>query len=80
MDEKFIEMAEEHAENIRAGQQAKISEKAIPSVDLTPDQYIRTDCLRCGEDLIEFRMKKGLVRCTECESKLEKHLKTTYGR
>lgn len=68
MDERVWELAAELAEKENASGVALASKKALPSSDLTPDQYKAVDCEECEEPLPEFRKQKGLVLCTHCQS------------
>lgn len=72
LDEKYVEMAEALENSQRSYSVANSSAKALPDTDLTPDQYVRTDCEECGDDLPVFRMQKGCHRCTLCQTIFER--------
>lgn len=67
MNERDLEMAEALTDAMRDEQQKACATAALPDVDLTPEQYLRLDCQDCGDDLPEFRMKKGRILCTSCQ-------------
>jgi ribosomal protein L37AE/L43A len=68
MDEKFMEQASEMAEKANSSGVALCSKLAIPSKDLEPHQYKQEHCESCGEELEEFRKKKGQIICVPCKS------------
>ena len=72
MDESHLEMAEALEASQRNWAIAQSSNRAIPSLDLTSEQYKQLNCEDCGEDLEDFRLKKGCVRCTLCQTKRER--------
>ena len=72
MDESHLEMAEALEASQRNWAIAQSSHRAIPSIDLTPEQYRQFECKDCGEDLEDFRLKKGCLRCTHCQTKRER--------
>ncbi|WCD44175.1 hypothetical protein Lumi_036 [Xylophilus phage Lumi] len=73
MDERFLEVAceQEEAERRFAADQATKG-GVIPTKDLEPHEYKTTWCDDCGDDLEEFRMKKGRTLCVICQGKKEK--------
>ena len=72
MDDNFIEAAEASIMARTASQIELVSRKAISSEDLSPEEFIVTECDECGDDLPFFRMQKGLRLCVACQSKLER--------
>ena len=72
MDEKYLEMAGALAEGEVGAGVAVCASRAFPKEDLKPEKYLRTTCVECEEPLPEFRMQKGLTRCTYCQSAAEK--------
>lgn len=72
MEERFLESAEEAANMFKDHGIATCSKQAIPDEDLKPEQYKQRECKGCGDDLPDFRMKKGLILCTSCQSAKEK--------
>lgn len=70
MDEKYLELAGALAEGESQAGVAACAKKAIPEQDLEPHQYKRRTCANedCEDDLPEFRMKKGLEYCVDCQS------------
>lgn len=68
MDERFIENSEAV---IAAELESKVglcSRKAFQLVS----EFVREDCGDCGAALIEFRKQRGLLRCMECQSAVER--------
>lgn len=76
MDENYIEVAEalENAER-NAGIHAA-SKKALPDKLLEPSEYKTLECIDCGDNLPEFRMQRGCVRCVICQGRLERGWKS----
>lgn len=79
MEEKYFELAGELADAEVTEARRLASKGVIPDVLLTPEQYKQTECDECGADLIEFRMQRGLITCTECQTALEKGRKNYAG-
>jgi hypothetical protein len=72
MDEIFIETSEAVIAAELASKISSCSKLAFSDSVRTPEQYLRTDCEECGNDLPEFRMQRGLLKCYECQSALER--------
>lgn len=72
MDEAFLEKASEREESERNLSVALISRKALKDTVLLPYQYLATECEDCGDNLPEFRMQHGLVKCVICQTKVER--------
>ena len=73
MDEIFFEHAEALEAAEREGAIALARKKAFPDKLLTPAQYTSFDCQDCGEELTEFRMQRGCIRCVLCQTRFEKY-------
>lgn len=71
MDERFMEQAEAITEMHAKAARFKSSKGAIPSELLLPPQYKRLDCEGCGDDLTEFRLQRGRLRCVDCQNAVE---------
>lgn len=72
MDESLLAGAEAFQEALIETARQSTSRKALPTEDLAPHQFKRLMCVDCEVDLPLYRMKKGLSRCTSCESDIEK--------
>lgn len=68
MDEKFLEMASDLEENMRL---AAIANVAKDAPETHPD-FDGEHCVRCDEPILPGRLAKGKVRCTACQSILER--------
>lgn len=71
MDEKYLEAASEHTDQMNTSGINQVSKLAFPTIDLRPDEYKALECEDCGDDLLEFRKKKGFLKCTLCQEALE---------
>ncbi len=71
MEERILESAEALANMMTDNGIARCSKAAISSTDLAPHEYKQVECETCGDDLPLFRMKKGLILCTPCQSAKE---------
>lgn len=72
MQEREIETAEMLTNQLQEAGRAKVAKLAFPDQDLSPDQYKTLECSHCGEDLPEFRLKKGMEYCVECQGLRER--------
>lgn len=75
MDEVFIEAAEALQEHTRNMAIAHVTKQAIPTVDLRPSEYLTLTCVDCEDQLPDFRMRKGRIRCVKCVTAIEKRQK-----
>lgn len=69
MQEWQMEMASKLEEDERNLRLREISGKAYPDKLLEPNQYKQLDCEDCGDSLVEFRLKRGFIRCVPCEER-----------
>ena len=69
MQEWQMEMASKLEEDERQLRLKEISGKAHSDVLLEPNQYKQLECEDCGESLVEFRLKRGFIRCVPCEER-----------
>lgn len=75
MEERFMEVADELTEMVRANAIGQASKKALPSTLLLPEQYLSSECSECGDELPEFRMQRGCLKCVSCQTAQEKREK-----
>lgn len=77
MDEKYLEMAEAlTAAEVTSGLssvRANLQKQTHPDFD--GKHCVQEDC---GDEIPKLRLDAGRVRCTECESRLEKLSKMGY--
>jgi hypothetical protein len=66
--ERFIELAEENVLRSTEAQVKRVQSQAFSETLLHPGQYRTLQCEDCGEDLHEFRMQRGLLRCVDCQN------------
>ncbi len=72
MEESILESAEITSNMIKDSGIALCSKAAISNEVLAPHQYKQYECETCGDDLPTFRMQKGLILCTSCQSAKER--------
>ena len=73
MDEQYFEAAEALAEAERNSAMRKAAKAAFSDLLLAPENYKSTECETCGDDLPEYRMQRGCLRCVICQGRLEKY-------
>lgn len=71
MDESFIEAAEAAQLAMLANSIAQRTNRAFSSQNLCLHEIKMYECNECGEDLPLFRMYKGLICCTACQSNID---------
>lgn len=71
MDESYILVAEATQEAMLQEAIKKGSKNAISTDNLCLHDIKMYECNACGEDLPLFRMYKGLIYCTACQSNVE---------
>ena len=76
-DPGFLDASEvfdetDHAQHQQLREQAAIQERArlMARPESHPD-FDGSHCVECGDDMPEFRLKIGRVRCVECQQALE---------
>lgn len=68
-----VDRANELAEMETANHLYLARKKAAPEqVPLADGTYAQTDCVECGNEIGEGRLKLGKLRCIECQRALEK--------
>lgn len=72
MEEKFLEMAEKFAEDERNSRIALSSKLIAPQS--SPD-FDGEHCIDCGNEIPSGRLEMGRIRCTGCETAVEKRNK-----
>lgn len=70
-EERLLESSEAQIELERDSFIQKARVYAFPTTNLEPHEYIREDCMDCGEDLELFRKQKGRSRCVGCQQIFE---------
>ena len=71
MQEWEMELASKLEEDERELRLKEISGKAYPDVLLDQTQYKQLECEDCSDSLVEFRLKRGFIRCVPCEQQKE---------
>lgn len=69
MDEKYLELASEREEEARA---VAIARAGAQVAETHPD-FDGVHCVRCDEEIPTQRLAMGKVRCTDCQSFLERN-------
>jgi hypothetical protein len=70
MDEIFMERAEEREREAREQAIARSTRAMAPQYH--PD-FDGVTCVRCGDDMPPLRLSMGKVRCTACQTLLERN-------
>lgn len=76
MEERELEMAENFAQAQRE-QQIRAAQEAMKAQ--YQNDFDGVSCVRCGNDIPPARLSMGRIRCTECQTFLEK-IEKLHGR